>query len=69
MLKDIDYSIAKLIIENPLLLDLLEFLIKEANFLGQKGKSISKPKINLVPKNYLALRFSNEASIEWEEHA
>ena len=68
MLQPISQSLATTLTENAELRDLVEFLIKEANFYGKKGQSVSHVNVALIKKNYFALRFYDEAYIEWQEN-
>lgn len=68
MPKHISVKLAKSIKENPELIELLKDIILEANFLGQKGQSISNVTICIKKKNWLLLRFVDEAWIDWEEN-
>lgn len=68
MPKHISVKLATLIKENSELIELLKDIILEANFLGQRGQSISNVKICLKKKNWLLLRLVDEAWIDWEEN-
>ncbi len=67
MITQISPKLATLLIENEELRDLLKFLLKEANFIGQKGQTVSNITINVKKKNLLLLRFFPEYYLEWDE--
>jgi len=68
MITSLSPKMATLIKENPDLIDLLVFLIKEANFVGQTGKSVSRIQFIEKKKNWLVFRFFDEYYLEWEEN-
>ncbi len=67
MITEISTKIATLIQEDEELRDLIKLLVKEANFVGQKGNSISNIQLTVKKKNLLLFRFFPEYYIEWEE--
>ncbi len=67
MITQISPKIATLIQENQELQDLLKFLIKEANFVGQTGRTVSNVTLTIKKKNLLLLRFFPEYHLEWDE--
>ena len=67
MITEISPKLATLLQENEDLRDLLKFLIKEANFVGQTGKSVSNVILSVKKKNILLLRFFATYTLEWDE--
>lgn len=69
MIKEIPPKLFTLLKENDDLRELLYFIIKEANFIGQQGKSVNNIVLKEKKKNLLLLRFFNEYFIEWDENS
>ena len=63
MITQICPKVATLIKENKELSQLIEFLVREANFIGQKGKSVSNIVLNEKKKNWFLASFKQDSSL------